>query len=76
MLTPDSVAAVEFPLQQYRNFLNGLLLLERIGNMLSGMACIAAETENIVDFRLDKRKSGRHFDCAIRFIDLGYLLLF
>mgnify|MGYP006892345613 CR=1 FL=1 len=76
MFTPDSVAAVEFPLQQYRNFLNRLLFLKRIGDMLSGMTCVAAETENIIDFRLGKRKSGRHFGCAIRFIDLGYLLLF
>ena len=44
--------------------------------MLSGMARVAAETEHIVDFRLSKRKSGQHFGCAIRFINLGYLLLF
>ena len=44
--------------------------------MLSGVAGIAAETEHIVDFCLGKRKSGQHFGCAIRFINLGYLLLF
>ena len=76
VFTPDAVAAMEFPLQQRRDFLNRLLLLECIRNMLSGMACVAAETEHIVDFRLGKRKSGQHFGCAIRFINLGYLLLF
>lgn len=44
MFTPDPVASVKFPLQKYRNFLNRLLLLERIGDVLSGMACVAAET--------------------------------
>ena len=67
---------MKFPLQQRRDFLNRLLLLERIRDMLSGVAGIAAETEHIVDFRLGKRKSGQHFGCAIRFINLGYLLLF
>ena len=76
VFTPDAVAAMEFPLQQCRDFLNRLLLLERIRDMLSGVACVTAETEHIVDFRLGKRKSGQHFGCAIRFIDLGYLLLF
>ena len=76
VFTPDAVAAMKFPLQQRRDFLNRLLLLERIRDMLSGVAGIAAETEHIVDFCLGKRKSGQHFGCAIRFINLGYLLLF
>ena len=76
VFTPDAVAAMKFPLQQRRDFLNRLLLLERIRDMLSGVACVAAETEHIVDFCLGKRKSGQHFGCAIRFINLGYLLLF
>ena len=76
VFAPDAVAAMEFPLQQHRDFLNRLLLLERIRDMLSCVACVAAETEHIVDFRLGKRKSGQHFGCAIRFINLGYLLLF
>ena len=76
VFAPDAVATMEFPLQQHRDFLNRLLLLERIRDMLSGMACVAAKTEHIVDFRLGKRKSGQHFGCAIRFINLGYLLLF
>ena len=69
VFTPDAVAAMEFPLQQRRDFLNRLLLLERIRDMLSGMACVAAETEHIIDFRLGKRKSGKHFGRAIRFIN-------
>ena len=76
VFTPDAVAAMKFSFQQRRDFLNRLLLLERIRDMLSGVACITAETEHIVDFRLGKRKSGQHFGCAIRFINLGYLLLF
>ena len=48
VFTPDAVAAMEFPLQQRRDFLNRLLLLERIRNMLSGVACVAAETEHNV----------------------------
>lgn len=76
VFTPNAVATMEFPLQQRRDFLYRLLLLECIRDMLSGVACVAAETEHIIDFRLGKRKSGRHFGCAIRFINLGYLLLF
>ena len=76
MFAQDAVATMKFSFQQRRDFLNRLLLLKRIRNMLSGVACVTAETEHIVDFRLGKRKSGRHFGCAIRFINLGYLLLF